>query len=154
VLLDDAPGTVPPAGQALQTASGEGFEGLSTGEHWLHVQAVDALGQPGETAHYRVGVTAAMAKENVYNYPNPSRDGRTSIRFPLLQPTAVEVRIYDEVGALVWSRDLNAAETFGGVNTLLWDGRNGEGREAANGGYVLTVHAGDLTVTKKIAIVR
>jgi hypothetical protein len=42
----------------------------------------------------------------------------------------------------------------GGLNTVLWDGHNGEGREVANGGYVLTVHAGDLTVTKKIAIIR
>ncbi len=41
-----------------------------------------------------------------------------------------------------------------GVNAVLWDGHNGEGREAANGGYVLTVHSGDLTVTKKIAIIR
>jgi hypothetical protein len=154
VILDSLPGSVPPADQTPQTASGGAFDGLATGEHWLHVQAVDASGKPGETAHYRVGVTAAMAKENVYNYPNPSRDGRTTIRFPLLQPAAVEIRIYDEVGALVWSRDLHAGETVAGVNGVLWDGHNDLGQLAANGGYVLTVKSGDAFITKKIAIIR
>lgn len=154
VLLDQQPGTVPPADSPPQAAAEAVFTGLNTGEHWLHVQAVGADGLAGETAHYRVGVTASMARENVYNYPNPSRDGRTTIRFPLLQPAPVEVRIYDEVGGLVWSRDLGAGETVAGLNTLVWDGHNGLGREAANGGYVLTVKSGDVKVTKKIAIIR
>lgn len=154
VVLDQRPGTVPPADAALQSAGGAVFTGLATGEHWLHVQAVGADGVAGETAHYRVGVTAAFARENVYNYPNPSRDGRTTIRFPLLEAGAVEIRIFDETGALVWSRDLSAGETIAGLNSVVWDGRNGLGREVANGGYVLTVKAGDVKVTKKIAIIR
>jgi hypothetical protein len=154
VVLDQQPGTVPSAGTELRPAGEAVFSGLASGEHWLHVQAVGADGLPGGTTHYRVGVTASFARENVYNYPNPSRDGRTTIRFPLLQPAPIEIRIYDEAGALVWSRDLSAEQSIAGVNTVLWDGRNGQGREVANGGYVLTVKAGDALVTKKIAIIR
>lgn len=154
VVLDEQAGTVPPVDAGLQSNASAVFTGLSTGEHWLHVQPIDAAGLAGETGHYRVGVTASMSRENTYNFPNPSRDGRTTIRFPLLQAAAVEIRIYDEVGQLVWTRDLSAAETVAGLNKILWDGHNGVGREVANGGYVLTVKSGNILVTKKIAIIR
>lgn len=154
VLLDQHPATVPAADAPLSAEGGARFAGLAAGEHWLHVQAVGADGKPGATAHYRVGVSAAMARENVYNYPNPSRDGNTTIRFPLLQPAAVQIRVFDEAGALVWSRDLGAEQTSAGVNTVVWDGRNSAGRAVANGGYILSVRSGEAHVTKKIAIVR
>lgn len=154
VLLDQNPGTVPGADSPVFGPGGTYFRGLATGEHWVHVRAVDASGLAGETAHYRVRVNAALARENVYNWPNPVRTGRTTIRFPLLAPAAVEIRIYDEMGALVWSRDLAPSDTVAGLNQVLWDCVNDRGRAVANGGYVLSVRSGDVVVTKKIAVVR
>lgn len=150
---DQLPGTQPTA-DARMAGNSARYSGLSTGAWYFHVAAVGKDGQLSETAHYRIGVTAEMSKENVYSFPNPSRDGRSVIRFPLAEPAAVTVRIYDETGALVWSRDLSAAQTQRGLNTLDWDGRNDAGEAVANGGYILQVSGAGKSITKKLAIIR
>ncbi|MDI6712545.1 MAG: cell wall-binding repeat-containing protein [Anaerosomatales bacterium] len=53
--FDAAPGTVP-AAQVSTTAASASFVGLSTGEHWFHLRAVDAYGTWSATAHRRVRV--------------------------------------------------------------------------------------------------
>jgi hypothetical protein len=153
-VFDQKMGTFPQAGEGATQALSANYTGLASGTYFFHVRAVDAAGRLGNTAHFKVGVTAALSKENVYNYPNPSRDGRTVIRFPLLQPASVTIRIYDETGALVWSRDFGQADTVAGVNAVEWDGHNGNGQAVANGGYIYTLTSGSFSVTKKIAIVR
>lgn len=153
-VLDDNPGGQPGPDAIESAAPAFAADGLSTGVHYLHVRAVDAAGKLGLVGTYRVGVTAALSQQNTYNYPNPTRDGNTTIRFPLAAPADVQLRIYDETGGLVWSRDLTAAQTQGGVNTVAWDGRSDSGRPAANGGYILTLRSGGTLITKKIAIVR
>ena len=55
----------------------------------------------------------------------------------------------DMARALV-DRDPPGAEGVDGPGGLV----HGLGREAANGGYVLTVKCGELLITKKIAIIR
>ncbi len=49
---------------------------------------------------------------------------------------------------------VGAGDTMAGVNTVEWDGRNGNGRTVGNGGYIYTLSSGSFSVTKKIAIVR
>ncbi len=153
-VFDQKTGTFPQAGQGLTAALGAQYPGLASGSYYLHVRAVDAAGHLGDTAQFKVGVTAALSKQDVYNYPNPSRDGHTQIRFPLLAPAGVSIHIYDEMGLLVWQRDLGAGETVAGVNQVLWDGHNGNGQAVGNGGYIYTLTSGSFSVTKKIAIVR
>ena len=154
VAFDQVAGTVPSATGPRQNAVSYSTTGLASGTYYLHVRSVDTAGKTGGTTTYRVGVTAQMSKADVYNYPNPTRDGNTTIRFPLLAPAPVEIRIYDEMGALVWSDDLSPAQTIAGVNDVQWDGRNGNGRPVGNGGYILTVKSGGILVTKKIAVIR
>ena len=127
---------------------------LSAGDHFLHVRAVDANNKAGDVATYRIGIKAQMNPANTYNFPNPTRDGRTTIRFPLMVPAAVELKIYNETGDLVWHRDLSASQTEAGLNLVVWEGQTDNGRNVANGGYILTVHSGSILVTKKIAVVR
>jgi|GEM_PF-938652 hypothetical protein len=127
---------------------------LSAGDHYLHVRAVDANGKAGDVATYRVGIKAQLNPANTYNFPNPTRDGRTTIRFPLMTPAAVELKIYNETGDLVWHRDLSAGQTQAGLNLVIWEGQTDNGRNVANGGYILTVRSGSILVTKKIAVVR
>jgi flagellar hook assembly protein FlgD len=115
---------------------------------------VDKAGNLGEAAHFKFGVTAEMSEANTYNWPNPSTTGRTTIRFALADPVPVQIRVFDEFGALVWSKDLSEGQTVRGVNSIEWDGRNDRGGQVGNGGYILTVSNGKRTVTKKIAIVR
>jgi hypothetical protein len=153
-VFDQQVGSFPQLGQGTTQNLDAHYPGLASGTYFFHVRAVDAAGRLGDTTHFKIGVTASLSKENVYNYPNPSRDGRTVIRFPLLQPAAVAIRIYDETGALVWSRDLAAGDTVAGVNAVEWDGHNGNGQVVGNGGYIYTLTCGSFSVTKKIAIVR
>jgi hypothetical protein len=152
-VLDQKPGTVPMAESKAYGADAE-FSGLDTGTYTLHVRAVDKAGNLGELAHFKIGVTAELSQANTYNYPNPSRDGKTTIRFTLLEPVQVVLRIYDETGHLVWSRDLSPGQTIAGVNNVAWDGRNDAGQAVGNGGYILQVQGVGKTITKKIAIVR
>ncbi len=126
-LFDQQPATVPTADSKAYASDAE-FSGLDTGTYYIHVRAVDKAGDLGDVTHFKIGVTAALSQANTYNYPNPSRDGKTTLRFALLEPTQVSLRIYDEVGALVWSKDLGPGETIAGVNSVLWDGRNDRGQ--------------------------
>jgi hypothetical protein len=153
-VFDQKVGTFPQAGQGPVSATGVNYASLASGTYYLHVRAVDAAGRLGDTGTFKVGVTAALSRENVYNYPNPSRDGNTTIRFPLVDPAPVQIKIYDETGQLVWTRDLSAGDTIAGVNQVLWDGHNGNGQAVGNGGYIFTLTSGSFSVTKKIAIVR
>lgn len=152
--LDDNALGLPAAGAALAANPAFAADGLATGVHYLHARALDAAGKPGLVSTYRVGVTAALSPSNTYNYPNPTRDGRTTIRFPLLAAADVQLRLYNETGQLVWSRDLSPAQTIAGLNTVEWDGRTDSGRQAANGGYILTLRSGPTLITKKVAVVR
>ncbi len=152
VEADDKPGTVP-TGKA-QAEPGLNLNNVETGTHYVHVRSVDAFGNAGEAAHFKFQVTAEMSQSNVYNYPNPSRTGRSTIRFPLTAPADVSIRVLDDEGKEVWSIVLPAASTQVGVNFFEWDGRNGQGQDVGNGAYVLLVSAQGKTITKKIAIVR
>ena len=154
VAFDQVASTVPGA-DAKTVGSGDfSMSSLDTGIYYVHVRAVDKAGNIGETAHFKFGVTAEMSEANTYNYPNPSTTGRTTIRFALAAPANVQVRVYDEFSALVWSKDLSEGQTIAGVNSVEWDGHNDRGGLAGNGGYILQVSNGKKTVTKKIAIVR
>lgn len=151
----DQSNTLQPSGKTQSTgANSANFSGLSTGTYYLHVSAVDKAGDMGLPALYKIGVTAAMSPDNTYNFPNPSTTGQTTIRFALDTPQAVQIRIYDEVSSLVWSKDLGAGETIAGVNYVQWNGVNDRGVTVGNGGYILQVKSGNIVVTKKIAIVR
>jgi flagellar hook assembly protein FlgD len=66
----------------------------------------------------------------------------------------VSISIYDELGGQVWNKELGIADTVAGVNQVLWEGVNARGGKVANGGYILKVVSGGITVTKKIAIIR
>jgi hypothetical protein len=152
-LLDQSPGSIPTTQSQASGADVE-YGGLDTGTYYLHARSVDKAGDLGAVAHFKIGVTAAFGQSNTYNYPNPSRDGNTTIRFALAAPASVTLKVFDETGRLVWNRELGAGETIAGVNSVLWDGHNDRGQEVGNGGYILQVSTGGKTVTKKIAIVR
>jgi len=152
--LDEDPLGQPGRDSKSITGTQISFPGLSTGVHYFHVQAEDVNGHLGAISHYTLRVTGEMSKESVYNWPNPSRDGRTSIRFPLPVARPVSISIYDELGGQVWNKELGIADTVAGVNQVLWEGVNARGGKVANGGYILKVVSGGITVTKKIAIIR
>jgi hypothetical protein len=140
---------------SLRTTQNEiSFSNLETGQYYFKIAAVDLYDNFGEVTSYKIGVTAEMSRHNTYNYPNPSRDGNTTIRFPLTKQQEVKIYIYDETSRLVWKQEIPAEQTIAGVNRVLWTGINDRGNQVANGGYILKVQSENITVVKKIAIIR
>jgi len=116
--------------------------------------------EPGEVGYASVPkhtptpvIGKKMSALNTFNYPNPC-GGRTTIRFSLDEPQEVRIAVYDINSGLVWQRNMGAEETRTGVNYVVWDAVNEAGAPAANGIYLLRVASGDVTVTKKIAVIR
>jgi 6-phosphogluconolactonase (cycloisomerase 2 family) len=90
----------------------------------------------------------------VYCYPNLTHDGNVAIHFSLATPLPISIQIFDMVGDLVWSKGLGPSQTQTGANVVDWQGVNQNGRSLASGLYLCSIHAGNQTVTKKIAIIR
>lgn len=81
--------------------------------------------------------------ESFINYPNPfdSRKEETIITYRLPQDYPVRLKIFDLFGYPVKEFYFTAGEMGGrsGVNTIRWDGTNGNGDKVSKGGYVCQV---------------
>ena len=83
--------------------------------------------------------------------PNPVRDsGLISFGLPVSSPT--RITIYDIAGRLVWKRDLGIRDP--GWHNLTWDGCDQDARRVAAGVYFLNIHAGGVTASSKIVVLR
>lgn len=86
------------------------------------------------------------------NYPNPFNPA-TTIRFDLAAPGPVTLDVYDVAGRQV--RSLLARESLAaGQHSVLWDGRDGSGRPAAAGIYLVRLQTAGGGYTGKIALVK
>jgi len=97
------------------------------------------------------------------NYPNPFHPGETptTIAYKLSDNANVTLRIFTLTGGLVFEKNFVAGQQGGitGLNQFVWDGRNGDGKLVATGGYVLHLQANGSgqtlhTQSRKIAAVR
>ncbi|KPJ52922.1 hypothetical protein AMJ39_06540 [candidate division TA06 bacterium DG_24] len=85
------------------------------------------------------------------NSPNPFR-AMTTIRYALPDARWVTLSIYDVRGALV--RRLISGTVSAGAHQVMWDGRDGRGREVASGIYFYHLEAGEQSETKRMVLVR
>ncbi len=92
-------------------------------------------------------VTAALSQ----NYPNPFNP-TTMIRFYLPEAQNVRLQIFDLNGALV--RTLFDEVLPAGGQTMVWDGRDQNGRITASGVYFYTLVRGQQIERKKMILVR
>jgi len=90
----------------------------------------------------------------LWNGPNPFHtSGNTTIVLSLPQHAgAVDVAIYDATGRKV--RELFRGEMQEQVTRFVWDGRTGDGRNAAAGIYLCQVKCGSVTVSRKLTLLR
>lgn len=97
----------------------------------------------GEIKHLQIQATSLggeLSLSEVLPYPNPWNMAQPlKLRFTITQPALVEARIYDVAGNLV--RILSPERKTPGRHYFVWDGRNGQGRIAANGLYFYQVTA-------------
>jgi len=108
-------------------------------------------------------VDPSAAGGTVTNYPNPFHPPTqgTTLAYKLDDPASVTIRIFSQTGDLVRQVTFDRGGTGGttGLNTWIWDGRNGKGNLVSSGGYVLLLEAQGTGSTlnvmrRKIAVVR
>ncbi len=85
------------------------------------------------------------------NYPNPF-NSVTTIRFELPEASHVTLEIYDLLGRRV--KILTDGERKPGYHACLWDGMNDDGLMVTSGVYYYFLNAGQLTLKRKLVVIR
>ena len=88
-------------------------------------------------------------------YPNPFTlsMGATRIRFALMTPERVTLRIYDVLGREIIAL-LQGADMGAGYHTLRWNGRDRSGNLVPSGVYLIHISAGPLQAVRKLMLRR
>ncbi|MBI4429901.1 MAG: hypothetical protein HY562_12380 [Ignavibacteriales bacterium] len=112
---------------------------FSKGEHVLSVQVRDASGNFADTSAHQVRFRVETDSKllNVFNYPNPfARE--TNFTFNVTGsrlPEDITIKVYTVAGRLIQEIRVPQSDLRIGFNRVLWDGRDREGDELANGVY-------------------
>jgi hypothetical protein len=85
------------------------------------------------------------------NYPNPFNSS-TTVAFTLPQRAEVQLVLYNILGQTV--RDWQLGELSPGDHSVVWDGLDQFGREAASGIYLYSLHADSQRLTKKMVLLK
>ncbi|MEZ5358935.1 MAG: FlgD immunoglobulin-like domain containing protein [Candidatus Zixiibacteriota bacterium] len=85
------------------------------------------------------------------NYPNPFNPS-TSIEYTLARSLFVEIDVYNVIGERV--TNLVSRTMSAGSHTVIWDGRDANGEEAASGIYYYTITTPDFTDSKKMLLLK
>jgi len=129
---------------------------LGTGTYYWRAYSADSIerGMLGETRSFTVGSTTDT-NGIVIGGPrlNVLAQGSDQAELQLTLPQAgdVSVKIYNARGLLV--RDLFNGQV-NGSQVMVWDGRDGGGRQTASGVYFVRVEAGAETLNSRVVMVR
>ncbi len=85
------------------------------------------------------------------NYPNPFNPS-TQISFDLAKPDHVSLVVFNLTGRMVAT--LLDQTLSAGNHTVVWDGHDHDGIEAASGVYFYRLMSGEFSATRKLALVR
>jgi len=87
----------------------------------------------------------SLSNENVYCYPNPFNpvENGVTLRYSIESDARVTVRIYDAGGRLVNTVLNGESQTAGTEQSILWDGRSGDGDLVSNGVYFFVVETSE-----------
>jgi flagellar hook assembly protein FlgD len=83
--------------------------------------------------------SAPYSLTELYNYPNPAGPAGTKVKFGITHRSKMDIRIYDKAGDLV--RKLLDEERDPWDGEVAWDLTNEDGREVANGVYIMRARA-------------
>jgi hypothetical protein len=85
------------------------------------------------------------------NYPNPFNP-TTKIEFTLARSEFVSLNIYDILGRKV--RTLVSERLSSGYKSVIWDGKNDAGEDAASGVYFYQLRVGNFSEPKKMVLLK
>lgn len=115
---------------------------------------IETLAASGGARHFYgpTRVTVPVVENRLYqNVPNPFNPD-TRIAFDLVGPEHVSLLIYDVAGRRI--RTLIDEVLPAGAHSVVWDGRDEAGRQAATGVYFYRFQAGNQIETKKMVMLK
>jgi flagellar hook assembly protein FlgD len=85
------------------------------------------------------------------NYPNPFNP-ETKISFSLPQDQEIELTVYNLKGQKV--RTINAGITSSGEQSVVWNGKDDDGKHVGSGLYFYKLRTKDKVLTKKMLLLK
>ena len=85
------------------------------------------------------------------NYPNPFNPS-TCIEYEIYKPGKVEISIFDLNGRLI--NTLIQENQPPGRHKVIWDGLDKSGRKVVTGFYIYTINFDNLTLSKKMVLIK
>ena len=98
-----------------------------------------------------VPMVAARSIQLLPNQPNPFNP-RTTLRFELAKPGAVDLRLYDVAGRLVRTLCDGREALPAGRHAVAWDGTDDGGRQLPSGVYLGRLSAGGETTARALTL--
>jgi hypothetical protein len=125
-----------------------GIQCVSNDAFIFFVDDVSIIGGGGDAEDPIVPVIATELKSN---YPNPFNP-ETNIAFSMKEAGPVAVEVYNVKGQLVRTlvNDVKAA----GNHTVVWNGKDNNGRSVSSGIYYYKMNAGKYSSTKKMIMMK
>lgn len=121
-----------------------GFYNLANSDYWAVINFVS----PATGVKHDNGITQIPTKYNLYqNYPNPFNPS-TTIQFDLPERNNVTLRVYNILGQLVATLINNQAISAGTHRV------NFDANHLASGLYLYQLDAGNITISKKMLLVK
>jgi hypothetical protein len=97
------------------------------------------------------GTAPPLRNELLGNYPNPFNP-ETTIRFSTAGSGPVAIDVYNLRGQLV--RNLLQEEKAAGLHSVVFDGKDNDGRAVSSGIYYYRMHAGKYSSTRKMILLK
>ncbi len=116
-----------------------------------HVELGSADGRYVEVSMAAAGPELPTGFELSQNYPNPFNP-ETTIEFALPSASTVELTVYNVLGQQVAT--LVKGECQAGINRVVWNGSDSDGRAAASGIYLYRLSAGSTVLTRKMMLLK
>jgi len=121
------------------------------GKYYYKLESVDLAGRTQLHGPVMVEMSAPQSFVLNQNYPNPFNPS-THIRFELPKAALVTLSVYNSLGQEV--RRLVNAQKPAGYHTLVWNGRDQQGKAVPSGIYHYRIQAGDFVATKKMVLAK
>ena len=88
----------------------------------------------------------------VSNFPNPFNPS-TTIEFALPQQNLVKVEIYNILGSKIATL-IDNQELSSGIKRITWNGKNDKGEQVVSGAYIYRITSGDISISKKMMLLK
>jgi len=126
------------------------------GKYYYKLQSLDRDGQAQLHGPIQIVIALPQSFTLNQNYPNPFNPS-THIRFELPKTAVVTLSIYNSLGQEV--RRLVSGQKPAGYHTIVWNGKDQQGRPAPSGIYHYRIQAGDASgasfvATKKMVLAK